>query len=140
MMYLFGHTHGGACALVQIAISKQPIAAGRPKDPGVDHVVRNNVALCCVEIMRSFGQLLHNNLQDDPHNVAICCFEIAIRTSAHAPPSVWPGFYPFYLLHYTLFFSFFTFYAVSPVIFEDHQAKFVVRPAKPRDLFFSSVV
>ena len=30
------------------------------------HVVPNNVAICCVEMLRAFGQLLHNILQHDP--------------------------------------------------------------------------
>ena len=32
----------------------------------MQHAAPNNVALCCVEMLRAFGQLLHNISQRDP--------------------------------------------------------------------------
>ena len=48
----------------------------------MQQVVSNNVAIYCVEMLRAFGQLLHNILQHDPtmlRYVALKCCERLAR-------------------------------------------------------------
>ena len=45
----------------------QHVATGWPNVCNMlGHVVPNNVAICCDEMLRAFGRLLHNILQYDP--------------------------------------------------------------------------
>ena len=70
MLYSFGHVRAtllrrntrtsSVCAI-------QHVATGWPNVCNMlGHVVPNDVAICCVEMLRAFGQLLHNILQHDP--------------------------------------------------------------------------
>ena len=70
MSYLFGHI----CATLLCRSTRtcsvcanQHVATGWPNVCNMlGHVVPNNVAICCVEMLRAFGQFLHNILQYDP--------------------------------------------------------------------------
>ena len=85
MMYSFGHVRAtllrrsmrtsSVCAI-------QHVATGWPNVFNMlGHVVPNNVAICCVEMLRAFGQLLHNILQHDPTLLRYvglkCCVRLA---------------------------------------------------------------
>ena len=70
MLYSFAHVRAtllrrstrtsSVCAI-------QHVATGWPDVCNMlGHVVPNNVAICCVEMLRAFGQLLHNILQHGP--------------------------------------------------------------------------
>ena len=57
----------------------QHVATGWPNILG--HIVLNNVAICCVEMLRAFGQFLHNISQHEPtmlrYVVLKCCERLA---------------------------------------------------------------
>ena len=70
MLYSFGHVRATLLRRRTCTCSvcaNQHVATGWPNVCNMlGHVVPNNVAICCVEMLRAFGQLLHNILQYDP--------------------------------------------------------------------------
>ena len=83
MLYSFGHVPATllrrACALVRFAILKRHPTCCNRVAKSMQHVVHNNVAICCVEMLHTFGQLLHNISQHDPtmmRYVGLKCCEL----------------------------------------------------------------
>ncbi len=73
------HCCAGARALVRNCAIQHNATYCNRVAKRVQHVVYNNVALCSVQMLRAFGQLLHNISQHDPTMLGYVAFKCCVR-------------------------------------------------------------